>query len=179
VAREDEGTTGGTGEEQEAPREREHAGDCGCGCGGDCLDCENDETYVSDDVVDGVYPECCDGAGVEPYVGFLQEVPGCPGMFRLYVTLRLDDYYSFCKDDILARRKYGDRSVVFICRNRPVRRVTVGTPDQDRMDRMEGEIARGWASAAPDRRPAPGATGATTDTVWPCPQSKPRSVCPC
>lgn len=153
------------------------AGGCGCGC--DCIECTRVDDLVTDDIVDGVHPECCGGAGVAAYRGYLQEVPGGGDLWRLYTNLGLAEYYLLCGRDILAQRKLGDGSVVWVCRDRPVKRVVAGTPDQEIADFMQGEISALWNSAAPDRRPGGDWGGSPANTIAPCPKSKPSTQCGC
>jgi len=171
------------------PPAEDHDCDCGCGARTPCT--PRIDALINDDLVDGINPECGDGAGLAPYQGFLQKVPGCSGQCRLYLTLELDDYLLLCDEDIVAQRQRGDGSIVWVRRDRPIKRVRVQTPDQQRMDYLQGEIGDLWGSA-PQGVPArgwgaaPAAAGGVIGgvpwpmTIPPCPASQYYTQCkPC
>jgi hypothetical protein len=154
-------------------RPEKHPGDCGCD------DCGHEEELVPDDLVAGIDPDCAPG-GLVSYTGYLQPDGDCPGQWRLNLDLGLDDYLLLRHEDIVAQRQTGDVSIVWVRRDRVVKHVRARTPDQHRLDVLEGTILELWRAAAPPTSPSIAARGGPPDSTPPCPQSKPGTWCrPC
>lgn len=146
--------------------------DCGHrkGCG--CRKCVRDHAVAPDPLVDGIDPECCGGAGFIVLRGFMAQ-GGAEGLWRLYKDLGMDEYVLLRDEDIVAQRQLSDRSIVWICGDRLIRRVRTGAALQMQRDFLGGAIARD----AQGDRGQPG--GSPFDGDWDGPQSaKPSKCCP-
>ena len=151
---------------------RDHAHGCGCG------DCARDHEIQPDDMVAGIDPECAED-GLTVLQGYLAP-GGSEGLWRLYLTLELDEYVLLHDADIVAQRQAGGRSLVWIRSSGRVRYVRVTEGRDVQAEFLRGRIAQrsrsdtggaAWPGPDPDPGPLPPLT-------FDCPKSgTPRSRC--
>lgn len=98
-----------------------HPDDCGCGgCTGPVRPLKTDR------MVEGLDPEMCGPEGLAVLRGYLGD-GASDGMWRLYLSLELDEYFLLRERDIVAQQQSGLGSVVWMKRDALVRYVRLGT----------------------------------------------------
>jgi hypothetical protein len=145
-----------------------HPPHCGCGCG--C--CVRDHSIAPDPIIEGIDPDCCGGAGLTMLRGVVAP-GGADGLWRLYRTWELDEYVLLRDEDIVAQRKQGDTSMIWICGDQPVLWVRVRSASRLQQEFLDGRIARAVGAPRP-----PSVVENPVDDVWDGPSSN-RSKCYC
>jgi hypothetical protein len=105
-----------------------------------CHDCHRTENPEPDDILRGINPDCC-GCGAELVVlrGYLAP-DGAPEVWRLYLSLSMNEYLSIADRDIVAQKQVGPGSLVWVCSDSPVRHVRARTGRQIQHDLFDGPI---------------------------------------
>lgn len=101
--------------------EANHPDTCGCGaCAGPI------RPLKGDSIIEGLDPEICGPEGLAILEGFLGDGVS-DGMWRLYLTLELDEYFLLREQDVVAQRQSGLGSIVWMKRDAIVRYVRLGS----------------------------------------------------
>lgn len=164
------------GPADEPPGDAGHGNDCDCGCG----DCARDGGVEPDAIVDGIDPECGGSDGLTVFRGFLAQ-SRVDDLWRLYLSLGLTDYILLRDKDIVAQRKAGGGSLVWVKARKSVRHVRVRRAKDLQAEFLEGEIARrrgATTGTGGGVHPDPGGEGGIPPSdSWECPQSAVYTRC--
>jgi hypothetical protein len=155
----------------------DNCGDCGCGC----PDCGPLEPPTEDALVAGLDPDCAGPGGFAVLRGYLGKGKA-EGTWRLYLGLELDRYVLLRDCDIVAQRKAGSGSLVWVKCCTPVRYVRVRTACDLLDDILGGQIAGRRKSVKESGLPADlGVTDPGLGDTWDCPKSTTAhpSTAPC